>query len=81
MTFLDYLLAGGPDYRVTGDLGGAVVAPAENSKEGFAKFQVVAKSIIVNDGSGYSVIHRLTHRTSRYPEDYIDRIVINIPSR
>lgn len=79
MSILDDLLAGGPDHRATADIGGAIFAPVDDSREALARFQVVADRIIANDGLGYSVIHRLVHRTSEYAGDYIDRLVVNIP--
>ena len=75
--FLDTLLAGGPDYLVTPDLGGAVFGPADDSDEALRRFQATAGKITANDGLGYSVVHRLTHRTSDHSEAFIDRMVIN----
>jgi hypothetical protein len=75
--FLNELLAGGPDYRVSPNLGGAIFAPADHSEDAPIRFQSVANRIIANDGLGYSVSNRLTHRDSGYAEYYIDRMVIN----
>ncbi len=79
MSVLNDLLAGGPDHRATADIGGAIFAPADDTKEALARFQTIADSIIANDGIGYSVVHRLIHRSSEYAENYIDRLVVNIP--
>lgn len=76
--FLDDLLAGGPDYCTVPDLGGAVFGPADDSDAALDRFQAVAARIIANDGRGYSVIRRLTHRTSDSKEGHIDRLVINV---
>ena len=75
--FLSDLLAGGPDYRVSPDLGGAIFAPSENSEDALVKFQAVVSRIIAHEGLGFVVVHRLTHRDSGYAENYIDRLVIN----
>lgn len=75
--FLDDLLAGGPDYRVTPDLGGAVFGPVDETEDALRRFQAIADKIKANDGLGYSVVDRLTHRTSEYSEAFIDRMVIN----
>ena len=77
MSFLDDLLAGGPDYRVTLDIGGAIFGPAEDSEKALERFQSVADRIVANDGLGYRVVERLIHRTSDYAQSYIDRLVIN----
>lgn len=77
MTFLRDILSGGPDYRVSPNLGGAVFAPADHSEAALIAFQDVADRILANDGLGYSVVHRLIHRDSGYAENYIDRLVIN----
>lgn len=79
MSVLDDLLAGGPDHRATADIGGAIFAPVDDSKEALARFQTVTDRIIANDGMGYSVVRRLIHRSSEYAGDYIDRLAINIP--
>lgn len=78
MSFLDSLLAGGPDYRVVPDLGGAVFGPVDGSEDALKRFGAVADKLIANDGLGYRLVHRLTHRSSDHAESYIDRIVINI---
>ena len=79
MSFLDDLLAGGPDYRVTVDLGGAVFAPIDSSNEATRKFQSVADRIIANEGMGYRI--HLIHRDSDYGLNEVDRITINISRR
>jgi hypothetical protein len=76
-SFLKALLAGGDDYRVSPDLGGAIFAPSDSSDEALIRFQSVANRIIANEGLGYSVVHHLIHRDSGYAENYIDRLVIN----
>ena len=76
MGFLDDLLAGGPDYRVSRDLGGAVFAPTGDTQAERAAFQAVAQRIIANEGLGYRV--RLGHRNSDDASGYYDRIIINI---
>jgi hypothetical protein len=75
--FLNALLAGGPDYRVSPDLGGAVFGPIDNSDEALRRFQAIAEKIRANDGLGYTVVRRLTHRASDRSEGFIDRMVIN----
>jgi hypothetical protein len=75
--FLTTLLAGGADYRVTPDLGGAVFGPVDDSDEALRRFERIAGMITANDGRGYTVVRRLTHRTSDRSEDLIDRMVIN----
>ncbi|QIG81553.1 hypothetical protein [Stakelama tenebrarum] len=77
MSFLDDLLAGGPDYRVARDIGGAIFGPAEDSEEALERFQSVVDRIVANDGLGYRVVKRLIHRTSDYAQNSIDRLVIN----
>jgi hypothetical protein len=77
MNFFDELLAGGPDYRVSPDIGGAIFGPADGSEDALKRFQAVTEKIIANDGLGYRVVHRLIHRSSDNPGDYIDRMVIN----
>jgi hypothetical protein len=76
-SFLKALLAGGNDYRASPDLGGTIFAPADSTDEALIRFQAVANSILANEGLGYSVVHRLTHRDSGYAENYIDRLAIN----
>jgi hypothetical protein len=76
MGFLDELLAGGPDYRVSLDIGGAVFGPTGDSAAERAAFHALAKRIIANDGLGYRV--QLKHRGSDNANGYYDRIVINI---
>lgn len=76
MGFLDDLLVGGPDYRVSLDLGGAVFGPIGDSAAERAAFHAVAQRIIANDGLGYRV--KLKHRSSDRADGYHDRIMINI---
>ena len=71
------MLAGGPDYKVSVDIGGAIFSPLDGSPSGLEKFQPVAVRIIANDGLGYSVRNR--HRSSDHAAGYIDLLVINIP--
>lgn len=75
MNFLENLMAGGSDYRVTTDLGGAVFAPAVDGEDGLRRFAAVADKIIANDGLGYSV--HLTHKNSDHGYGWVDRIIIN----
>jgi hypothetical protein len=75
--FLDDILADGSDYSVASDLGGAVFGPINDTEDALRRFQAVAARIRANDGLGYSMVHRLTHRTSDYSEGFIDRMVIN----
>ncbi len=77
MSFLEDLLAGGPDYRVVLDIGGAVFSPADDTEGATERFQTVAERIRANDGLGYRLIDRLTHESSEYAQSYIDRLVIN----
>lgn len=77
MSVLDDLLAGSPNYRVSPDIGGAVFGPVSDTIEALERFQSIADRISANDGMGYRVVHRLTHRTSEYATDYVDRMVIN----
>ncbi len=78
MSFVDELLAGGEDYRVTSDLGGAVFSSVDDSDDALRRFQPIADRVEANDGLGYDVVHRLTHRSSDHRDSPIDRIVINI---
>jgi len=78
MSFLYELLAGGPDYRVTPDIDGALIAPTDGSDDALKKFQTVVDRITANDGAGYRVVKRLTHRNSDHAAGYVDRMVINI---
>jgi len=75
--FLKGLLEGGPDHRISPDIGGAVFSAIDDTADGLERFQPVAARILANDGRGYSVVRRLIHRTSDGPVDRIDRIVIN----
>ena len=75
MGFLDDLLDGGPDYRVSLDLGGAIFGPAGDSQAERAAFHAVAQRIIANDGLGYQVKRK--HRSSDRADGYYDLIVIN----
>lgn len=77
MSFLADLLAGGEDYQVIPDLGGAMFAPVDGSDEALRRFQPIAQRIEANDGLGYEVIHRLTHRSSDLRDSPIDRILIS----
>jgi hypothetical protein len=52
MSVLDDRLAGSPDHRVNIDIGGAIFAPVDDSKEALARFQPVTDRIIANDGLG-----------------------------
>lgn len=45
INLLEGLLAGGPNYRVTLDLGGAIFAPAAGSDEAEDEFQPIAERI------------------------------------
>lgn len=76
--FLEGLLVGGPNYRVTLDIGGAVFAPPDGSTEALENFQSVANKIHANDGLGYNVQHRLTHKSADYGVNLIDRMIIKI---
>lgn len=76
MTFLEELLAGGPDYKVTIDLGGAVIRPKDDSDEGLEAFQKVYDLIRSNEGAGFEIYQ--THKTSDRSHDYVDRVLINI---
>jgi hypothetical protein len=78
LNFLQNLLSGGPDYRVTLDIGGAVFAPAGDTGEALQNFQSVAEKIKANDGLGYRVIERLIHRSNTHAHNHIDLLVINI---
>lgn len=78
MSFVDELLAGGRDYRVTGDLGGAVFAPINDTYAALEQFQRITSLIEANDGLGYDVVHRLTHQSSDHGSALTDRMVINI---
>lgn len=77
MSFLDDLLAGGSDYRVVLDIGGAVFGPVDDSEEAMKRFQTVANRIRANDGLGYRLVERLTYKSSEYAQSYIDHLVIN----
>lgn len=77
MSFVKDILSGGPDYRVSADLGGAMFAPADHSEAALIAFQTVADRILANDGLGYTVVRRLIHRDSGYAENHIDRLIIN----
>lgn len=79
MSFLDELLAGGPEYRVVPDIGGAVFAPTGDTQAERAAFHRIAQRIIMNEGLGYRV--HLTHRSSDDAEGLLDRVVINIDRR
>lgn len=77
MTFLEEMLVGSDDDRVSPDLGGATFAPVDGSSDALQRFQSIAERIEANDGMGYNVVHRLTHRSSDHRASPIDRIVIN----
>ena len=79
MNFLRDLLAGGPDHRVIPDIGGALIAPSDSSDDALSRFQSIVDRIVANDGAGYRVVNRLTHRSSDHAAEYVDRMVINIP--
>ena len=76
MGFLQDLLAGGADYRIVPDLGGAVLGPTGNTEEERAAFDEVARRVIANEGQGYRV--QLKHRSSDDRHGRYDRLVINI---
>lgn len=78
MSFLRDLLAGGPDHRVIADIGGALIAPSDGSDDALLRFQSVVDQLVANDGAGYRVVKRLTHRSSDHAAGYVDRMVINI---
>lgn len=75
MTFVDELMSGDGDYRVSRDIGGAIFSATSDSEDALGKFQPVAQRIIANNGLGYHV--KLTHRSSDHAANYIDRIVID----
>lgn len=77
MEVLRELLAGGPDYRVSLDIGGAIFGPVGETAADRAAFHAVAERIVANDGRGYRV--KLKHRTSDSADGHYDRIIINIP--
>lgn len=74
--FLQELMAGGPDYRIVPDLGGAVLGPVGDTREERAAFDVVARRVIANEGQGYRV--RLKHRGSDDADGHYDRLIIDI---
>ncbi len=76
MSMLEDLLAGGSDYHVVLDLGGAVFAPVGDTREEQAAFHEVARRIIANEGLGYRV--HTSHRSSDDADRFFDRVVINI---
>lgn len=76
MDFLQDLLAGGPDYRIVPDLGGAVLGPTGDTREERAAFDLVARRVIANEGQGYSV--RLKHKGFDDAEGHYDRLIISI---
>jgi hypothetical protein len=78
MNPLQEFLKGGPDHRVAPDVGGAIFTPVDDSDEALRRFQTIAQRIEANDGFGYDVIHRLTHRSSDLRDSPIERIVINV---
>ena len=80
MDLLRELLAGSDDHRSAPDLGGAIFSPVNDSDEALLRFQKIVERIQANDGFGYTIVHRLTHRSSDHGAGFIDRMVINIPS-
>jgi hypothetical protein len=76
MSFLDDLLAGGPDYRVRQMPDGASFQPSDASDEALAAFQSVVAQIRANEGDGYDIFQM--HRSSDRGGNMVDRILITI---
>jgi len=72
--FLDALLSGGADHRVSRTSDGASLKPTDSTEEALKAFQSVVANVEANEGRGYRIFK--THESRDRGGNRVDLVMI-----